>query len=245
MTDAPPAALDLADHAFFLDLDGTLAPLVSRPELAEVPARTRQLLGRLQEQTGGAVAVISGRPLAQINALLEPGNFPAGGSHGAEIQNGTEIERVETGALAEVAAELKSFAARHDLLMEDKPGALALHYRDAPQHAEEAKEFIDRLVNGQKALRALHGKMVSEIGLAGTSKGAALERLMALPAFAERRPVMIGDDKTDEDGFLAAQRLGGAGIKIGEGQTAARHRLPGTEALADWFEALCKTGVTE
>ena len=130
-----------------------------------------------------------------------------------------------------VAAD--ALAAAHDLLIEAKPGAVALHYRSRPDLGPLVRRTVDEAVI--PGLRALHGNMVSEIARADIDKGTALAALMARPPFAGRVPVMIGDDVTDEDGFRRAQAMGGAGLHIGAGPTVALWRLPTIDAAHDWL----------
>ncbi len=229
---------DWTSDALFLDFDGTLAPIVDRPEQAALAPGTRRVLGDLARRTGGAVAVLSGRGLADLDAKLAPLPIAAAGAHGAEIRRAGERsagERPPHAALAGAAAAVAAFGARHDLLVERKAGAVTLHYRSAPALADDARALVDRLAAEGAGLRALHGLMVSEVALDGTDKGTALRRFMADPPFAGRRPIAAGDDTTDEDAFRAAQAMGGVGIKIGPGPSAARRRAASIEVFLDWL----------
>ena len=139
-----------------------------------------------------------------------------------------------------VIDRVEEFAVLHGVTSERKPGAIALHYRKAPDQGAACRAFVDTLVGEDPSLRSLHGKMVSEVALKGVDKGGAVERFMAAPAFAERLPVMVGDDVTDEDGFRAAQAMGGFGIKIGQGPTEAQHRIADVAGFADWLEEILR-----
>ena len=236
----PPVTLD--DHGFFLDLDGTLAPIVEDPTAVELPLRTRALLERLVAETRGAVAVISGRGLADLDRIMAPLHLPASGSHGVELRlDAGAMDSAELPGLPrDVIDRVEAYATAQDIAAERKPGAIALHYRKTPDRAEAVRAFVDELVRDSEALRALHGKMVSEVALQGIDKGHALARIADSPAFDGRRPVMVGDDVTDEDGFRAAQARGGFGIKIGDGATAADHRLADVAAFAYWLEDILR-----
>lgn len=239
----PPPPVALEDHGFFFDLDGTLAPIVENPSEARLPQRTRDLLDRLVAETQGAVAVISGRGLADLDGIMAPLKLPASGSHGVELRLGEGAGDADHDAPRiprAVIDRVEAYAVAQGITSERKPGAIALHYRKTPERAEAACAFIDELVRDSDDLRALHGKMVSEVALQGIDKGHALERIATGPAFAGRRPVMVGDDVTDEDGFRAAQENGGLGIKIGEGPTAAHYRLADIDAFADWLEDILR-----
>ena len=228
----PPGGLDWSKHALFLDFDGTLAPLADHPGDVRLPARIVPVLHAALAATGGAVAVLSGRALADLDPHLPPRITVRAGSHGAEM---TGIHGIDTqpGDLSGPAKPLAALAAAHDLLIEAKPGAVALHYRSRPDLGPLVRRTVDEAVI--PGLRALHGNMVSEIARADIDKGTALAALMARPPFAGRVPVMIGDDVTDEDGFRRAQAMGGAGLHIGAGPTVALWRLPTIDAAHDWL----------
>ncbi|SFD88579.1 trehalose-phosphatase [Roseivivax sediminis] len=240
MTDTPPN-IDLAQHALFLDYDGTLAPIVDRPEEAVMPEGTRDILAGLRDRLGGALAIVSGRALADLRPLVAGLDVALSGSHGHELHlPGTP----ETGAppLAEplrpAESRLTAFAARNNIRMERKPGALTLHYRGMPHLEDVVRDTVRQEAAADPALKALHGNMVSEVVLADAGKGEAIRTLLSRPPFAGRSPVMIGDDVTDEHGFEAAGTLGGFGIKIGPGETAARYRLASVVALSGWLDML-------
>lgn len=238
-----PPVIPLERHAFFLDLDGTLAPIVDNPEDACLPDATRHLLTQLVAQTDGAVAVISGRALADVDRILGALRLPVSGSHGLELRLSTAADHApkqSAGIPAPVIDRVEEFAVLHGVTSERKPGAIALHYRKAPDQGEACCAFVDTLVGEDASLRGLHGKMVSEVALKGVDKGGAVTRFMASPAFAERLPVMVGDDVTDEDGFRAAQAMGGFGIKIGQGPTDAQHRIADVAGFADWLKEILR-----
>lgn len=237
-TTSLPEALDPSRTAFFLDFDGTLCEIVERPDMVEVLPRTRDALARLARLTDGAVAIISGRGLDDLDRLLAPLELPAAGSHGAEFRlaPGGAVEETETVHLLDDAADaLGPFASEHGLLLERKKGALSLHYRNRPEMADAARRRVAQIADGSDDLRLIDGNMVAELALAATDKGVAVERFLRAPAFAGRVPLMAGDDTTDEDAFAAVLRLGGVALKIGEGPTAAGHRAADTAAFLDWL----------
>lgn len=228
-------------HALFLDFDGTLAPIVPRPEDAATSAATRRAVERIALRAGGAVAILSGRDLADLDARLAPLALPAAGSHGVVRRDarGVVHRDAEAGeALGPVIGRVEEFARRHELRVERKSGAVALHYRQRPDHATAARRLADEIAAAMAGLRAIHGNMVSEIVVMAADKGRALDAFMAEAPFAGRLPVMAGDDTTDEDAFRAAQRQGGIGLKIGPGETVAAYRLAGIEAFLEWLDAV-------
>ncbi|AJE49081.1 trehalose-phosphatase [Celeribacter indicus] len=234
----PPLPLAWGNHALFLDFDGVVAPIVSRPEDVVVAPETLRLVEALIERTEGAVAMISGRALENLRSVTGDPAVWMSGSHGLEIKraDGTVEETAPGAALTAPHDTLADFAARHDLLLERKPGALALHYRGRDDLEAACRGAVDSAA-ASEGLRALHGNKVSEVALAGVDKGTALRRLMEEAPFRDRIPVMIGDDVTDEDGFVAAQDLGGFGLRIGTVETAARYRVDRMQQAHDWLRA--------
>jgi trehalose 6-phosphate phosphatase len=240
-TSPPPAPrLRAADVALFLDVDGTLLEIAPEPGAVHVPARLRRMLEQLQSATGGALALVSGRALDQIDRLFAPLRLSAAGLHGLERRNlGFTIERATPDPVALECARrrLATFAAANDgVLLEDKGLTLALHYRKAPEVAAAAIATAEAAVaESQGALVLLHGKMVCELKPPGVDKGRAISAFLEEPPFADRVPVFAGDDLTDEAGFVAINQHGGVSIRIGGPPTAATYRLPSVRALHAWL----------
>ncbi|MBI1397379.1 MAG: trehalose-phosphatase [Betaproteobacteria bacterium] len=226
--------------ALFLDFDGTLAPIAANPDAVEVHDSIVPALERLETCLDGAIAIISGRPIAEIDAFLAPLRLTAAGVHGAEIRDahGEVRSRREPlpRALCEAVGELA--AAHPGLLVENKGSALALHYRSAPELHDLCERTVRMAVSNRPAWQVLSGKCVVEVKPAGVSKGKAVELLIAHAVFDGRTPVFFGDDVTDEDGFAAVQALGGLGVKVGTGETCAHARLEGTAAVARLLDEL-------
>ena len=238
---AIPESLDVATTAFFLDFDGTLAEIVRDPNKAAPTRETRTLLARLVESTEGAVAIVSGRSIAMLDEKLAPLRLPAAGVHGIErrTSDGTMMRaHYDPDDLARVAAETSAFAqARPGLLMERKPGSVALHYRSRPALREECIAFAAARGEALPEIRLLEGKMVIEMAFGRRDKGQAIAAFMEEKPFAGRLPVFIGDDRTDEAGFAVVNALGGITIKIGTGDTLARFRLPDVPAMTAWLRS--------
>ncbi len=236
-----------ADWAFFLDIDGTLLDIEQRPEAVQVEPRELELVSALHRAAGGALALVSGRPLAGIDVLFHPLKLPIAGQHGAERRDprgGRHRHRFPVQLLQRAANPLREFVAAHPgLIFEDKGASVALHYRLAPQLAGQAEAVVRRAAESAGgALHMQRGKMVFELKPVGCDKGTAIEQFMHDEPFAGRTPVFLGDDVTDEYGFRVVNRLNGHSVKVGEGPTDARWRLAGpAEArrwLADWLK-LC------
>jgi trehalose 6-phosphate phosphatase len=232
--------------ALFLDFDGTMVDIAPQPNAVQVPQPLICVLQEIQGYLQGAVAVISGRPIAQIDAYLHPLRLAVAGVHGAERRSADGmVHLLNTHPLDDVEAAASRLAAQHaGLLLEYKRGSLALHYRQRPDLAELCLRTMQEAVDASPGVTLLKGKMVAEAKPGGASKGRAIEDYLAEPPFAGRTPVFIGDDITDEVGFSTVQRLGGLGIKVGEGATCAFGRLPHPGALRQELEAAIAARLT-
>jgi trehalose 6-phosphate phosphatase len=235
-----PPRVRAADIALFLDVDGTLLEIAPEPGAVHVPVRLRRILEELQSATGGALALVSGRALDQIDRLFAPLRLSAAGLHGLERRNlGFKIERAtpDPAALECARRRLAAFAAANDgVLLEDKGLTLALHYRKAAELADAAAAAADAAVaESRGALVLLHGKMVCELKPPGVDKGRAIAAFLEEPPFAGRVPVFAGDDQTDEAGFVTINQHRGVSIRIGGPPTAAAYRLPNVRALHAWL----------
>lgn len=225
--------------ALFLDFDGTMVDLAPQPHAVHVPGPLIVALRELDDYLQGAVAVISGRPIEQIDDFLSPLKLPVAGVHGAERRSGDgRMHLLHTHPLDHVEEAACALAALHSgLLVESKRGSLALHYRQRPELEALCLQAMQDAVQESPGLVLLRGKMVVEAKPGGATKGQAIEAFLSEPPFAGRTPVFIGDDTTDEAGFSTVQRLGGLGIKVGEGATVAWRRLPDPAALRRELEA--------
>lgn len=227
--------------AFFLDVDGTLLDIAETPDAAEATRSEKSLVRKLHEASGGALALVSGRSLADIDELFAPLKIAVAGQHGVERRDARgELHRgsYPRSQLQRAAEAVRDFAAAHDgLVFEDKGASFALHYRLAPALEDAARNVV------RKAAASLGdwvevqmGKMVIELKPAGRDKGVAIEEFLREPPFAGRAPVFIGDDITDEDGFRVVNRAGGHSIKVGEGRTEARWQLADPSAARAWLQ---------
>lgn len=224
--------------ALFLDFDGTLVDIAPEPGAVVVPCSLVPTLTALQRYLGGAVAVVSGRPIREIDQYLAPLQLSVAGVHGAERRGaGGDVDRAPGYPLEVVLQAATALAHRHpELLVEDKGTSVALHYRQAPQLEQLCLDVMQEAVAQSPGLALLRGKMVAEAKPGGANKGTAIEAFLREVPFAGRTPVFVGDDITDEVGFSTVQRLGGLGVKVGEGPTVAWQRLPHPGALRLEFE---------
>lgn len=228
-------AFDLRDIALLLDVDGTLLDIAPTPESVLVSDDLRATLAGLLTATGGALALVSGRPVADLDRLFAPLTLPAIGGHGAEM-------RVRPEGAAEAAPPLpgelrRMLAQTHGLdagvLIEDKAYSVALHYRNAQHIKDRLAQHIAAIVARfpVETTEVLTGKTVFEVKRAGVSKGAAVRKLMAFAPFAGRKPVFAGDDVTDETVFAELPSLGGAGFSV-------QRAFPGLAGVFSSAEAL-------
>jgi trehalose 6-phosphate phosphatase len=207
--------------ALFLDLDGTLLEIAATPELVVVPPSLPVLLGDLHHQLDGAVAVVSGRPIGQIDRLLQPFHAAAAGEHGVSIRyaDGT-MEELPVGiAVPDSWREALTAAVARwpGVRIEEKPHGVCVHYRLAPERENEVWQLVRALVAPDHAwFRLIPAREAVEIGLRAASKGHAVERLMGHAPFHGRKPIFIGDDYTDEAGMSMARRFGGLGLRVAE-----------------------------
>ena len=227
--------------AFFLDLDGTLIDIAATPEAVVIPAELPDLLMRLSRRAGGALALVSGRPIASLDRFLAPARLPSAGIHGAEIRlpDGSE-ETLSAPDLEGVRPQLHALAARHDLLIEQKSVSVTVHYRSRPELGPALEADIRAIISGYPGLTVQPGKMMVEVRPAGIDKGGALRRFMEAPPFAGRRPLAVGDDLTDEHMFSVAVELGGLAVRVGHDgrETAAAAQLDGPQSVRSWLSNL-------
>jgi len=226
--------------ALFLDVDGTLLDIAERPDAVAVPVPLRETLQRIYERNGGALALVSGRRLADLDRLFWDNRYPAAGQHGLERRDAHGMVTRVRGVANQVAAaarQVRQQAAGMDgVLIEHKGLTLAIHYRLAPQlqdwAAAATRTALERLGS---EFRAIEGKMVFEIKPGGKDKAVAISEFMLEPPFAQHVPVFVGDDVTDEDGFAVVNAMNGLSVKVGPGASAARWRARASDTVRDWL----------
>lgn len=235
---APPQ-FDVLRHALFLDLDGTLVDIQDRPHAVTASAELRMLLRELDNRMSGAVALVTGRTLADADRILDTSLTNMAGVHGYELQRNGKISHDNIGLLAMRAAadDLRMLMQQRAVpaLVEDKEASLALHFREAPEHAEAVRAIAVEVARRRK-LRVLEGKMVVELVAGARTKGHAVVAFMSARPFKGRIPIAIGDDRTDEDAFAAAARMGGFGVLVGDVRpSAAAYALASPSAVIAWL----------
>ncbi|HEX4500762.1 MAG TPA: trehalose-phosphatase [Scandinavium sp.] len=232
------------NYAFFFDLDGTLADIKLHPDQVIIPEPIRLALHQLAQKQQGALALISGRSMVELDALAAPYQFPLAGVHGAErrdIKGQTHIVALPTSLAAELSQWLsESMAALTGCEVENKGMAFALHYRQAPQHQQAIEQLAREAVSRFDGLALQPGKCVVEIKPIGINKGAAIKAFMQEAPFLSRQPVFVGDDLTDEAGFEAVNAAGGISVKVGQGKTHAQWRLASVADSHQWLLQLAQ-----
>lgn len=235
---APPSEI-LADAGLFLDFDGTLVDIAATPDAVVVDRPIHDLLALLVARHRGAVAIVSGRSIAQLDALLGDSalRVALSGSHGVEHRcDGIRTHPDRPSELDKAEARFHSIAREQEgVVVETKSYGVALHYRAAPHFADEARSQAAKLAS-EIGLALQEGKMMVELRTPGDDKGMAVRKLMQGDVMKGRRPIFLGDDVTDEVGFRAARDLGGHAILVGpQRETHADFALPNPAAARAWL----------
>ena len=233
--------------ALFLDFDGTLVDIVERPDAVVADPALPPLLEALRAVLGGALAVVSGRPVAFLDEKLTPFRGDAAGLHGIERRVAGVLHPCrpeEHPALRRGVGTLQSLFEREEgVIIEDKGCSVAVHWRLVPEREEEVVEAVVALGRDLgEGYRIQYGKAVAELLPAASGKGPVIERFLQDVPYRGRRPLFVGDDLTDENGFAVVNRLGGLAIRIGDGETIARYRLSSPAALRQELERWVRDG---
>jgi trehalose 6-phosphate phosphatase len=231
----------------FIDIDGTLVDFAPLPDDVRVDPETRSLLVRLTDLLDGALAVLSGRCLSDVDRVLSPLLLPAGATHGLEVRDATGGVSNKP-PLDEIAGRvrlacMKGASSLAGVWVEDKNGvAFALHFRNARSQQDAVIWLAHSIANANAGHYVVQlGDCVAELKPSGSDKGVALNALIRTPPFRDRRPIVIGDDLTDEAAFSAAEQHGGFGIIVGKRRpTQARHALASPQAVLAWLGALAE-----
>ena len=236
----------------FLDIDGTLLDLAPAPDKVRVDPAVARLLPQVRRSLGGALALISGRAITDVDRLFPGLRMACAGQHGCERRDASgtlHLHAPASATLERLRALFTQFAESHEgLLLEDKGATLAVHYRKAPQLASHVHRTLRETVaaSGTKTYRLQSGKLLLELRPDNRDKGTAIRDFMSERPFKGRCPVFIGDDRTDEHGFALINAVGGWSIKVGPGVTRARYRLPHVSAVREWLEGIAAArAVTE
>ena len=233
----PPADLN---WAWFFDVDGTLVEIAATPSSVVVNHDLPHIISRLHELTGGAVSLITGRAVADVERFLPLPGVAVAGQHGLEMRSASGGIALRTASRADfhaIESELARVASRHTgLIVEDKGESIALHYRRAPKLAGYAHRLMRKLQSTHgRDLVIQKGKRVVELKPSSADKGSAITELMLTAPFKGRVPAFVGDDVTDESGFKLINEIGGHSIKVGSGRSVAKWRLHDVTAVREWL----------
>ena len=228
-----------AQTALFLDFDATLVEIAATPNLVEIPADVIASLSSLQLKLGGALALVSGRTLSDLDPFVYPLRLPAAGEHGCQRRSANGhlslVAPVDLGAAVYAAQTL---VLQHPaLLLERKTSGFSLHYRQASELENICIAAMQAAVQHISGLELLRGKCVVELKPLAASKDGAIQEFMREAPVAGRQCIFAGDDNTDESGFAAVQSMGGQAIKVGSGTTTASYHCASVTDLASWLRA--------
>lgn len=236
-TTRPPRAS--RDWAWFFDIDGTLVELAPTPSSITPHDDLPDLIGRLRDASHGAVSLITGRAVSDVDEFLPVPGVTVAGQHGFELRTaaGKTQQRDVEADFETIRKELSQIIAKHrGLLAEYKGASVALHYRRAPALASYASRVMRSLKERHgHGLVIQRGKRVVELRPSGVDKGRAISHLMMMAPFKGRVPVFVGDDVTDEAGFDIVNTMGGHSVKVGRGRTRARWRLGSVDDVREWL----------
>jgi trehalose 6-phosphate phosphatase len=239
-----PDSIDPREVAFLLDIDGTLLDIALTPHDVRVPSALRKTLLRLQERTGGAIALVSGRSLSDIDLIFAPLKMSAVGGHGAEMRvmpdakaNGVKSKFLPKKTRTQLTDVAK---VGEGIIVEDKGYSVALHYRLAPDKQRAIEDSVAAICGElpDGSVEILPGKSVIEIKKSGFNKGTALRELMALPPFAGRKPIFVGDDVTDETAFAVVPEFDGMAISVGRMVPGVVQRFEAPSDVRRWLEQI-------
>jgi trehalose 6-phosphate phosphatase len=232
------ADIDLRTSALLLDVDGTILDIAATPRDVKVPPRLTRALGRLAQQTGGAVAFVSGRPLGDLDRLFAPLRIAVISGHGAELRiPGAEPEiRTSPPLGADLRRALVTIAAGLEgVILEDKGYSVALHYRLARASGRDLERQVRNACTADPAIEVLPGKEVIEVKRADFNKGTGVRELMRHAPFRGRRPLFIGDDVTDEAVFAVLPEFDGIGFSVGHRVPDLAGYFPGPNDVRRWL----------
>jgi trehalose 6-phosphate phosphatase len=240
-----PTSGDLGSIALLLDVDGTILDTAITPTSVVVPEALRRSLRELQAKCGGALALVSGRLIRDLDSLFAPLRLAAIGGHGAEMRlsGNAPTQARHADVIGEGLRKLVASVAAADprIIMEDKGSSLAVHYRLVPQMEQTLKTKIAAILArlAVRDLEVMHGKSVIEIKSTRFNKGAAVGEMMKSPPFLHRRPVFVGDDTTDESVFRLLPTVGGLGFSVERSIPGASGMFDSPHEVRRWLASLC------
>ncbi|MDF1609393.1 trehalose-phosphatase [Hoeflea sp. YIM 152468] len=234
-------SISAKEIALFIDFDGTFVDIAPTPDAITVSQQDVELLELLGERHSGAISIVSGRNLADIDHHLGGFSGTASGGHGAELRRGgkrSPMITCDTEQLDHIRNAVREFSAIDPrIVVEEKKFGIVMHYRQFPELETKIRDFATSLLSDDCRFETLSAKMAIEIKSKDVSKAKAIERIMNFDEFRGRTALFAGDDETDEGAFSWVNDHGGITIKIGEGLTLAKYRVDSPAAFKNWLRA--------
>ena len=235
---------EIQQIALFLDVDGTLYEIEKSPSLVRPCFRLQKKLHVVRNRLEGALGLISGRSLDDLDRIFNKGQIPVAGNHGAQMRDALRFKGcpADTENVKGIIDKIRGLLNEHDnLYIENKGSNLTVHFRNATSQRKKIKNLIMKLVRYEPDLTYLEGKEVLEIKPLGHNKGTAISYFMRTKPFINRRPIFIGDDVSDEDGFETVNKNGGWSVRVGKyKRSKANYFLPNVKSVHEILNQLLK-----
>ena len=236
---------DIQQVSLFLDVDGTLYDIENSPSLIKPCFRLQKKLHTIRNRLGGALGLISGRSLNDLDRIFGNSKIPVAGNHGSQLRDAlrTKEHQADTGNIKEIADKIKAILnGQKDFEIENKGSSLTVHFRNSTIDRKEINKIIIELVKHEPKLTFLKGKEVLEVKPLSHNKGTAISYFMRTKPFIKRRPIFIGDDVSDEDGFETVNKKGGLSVRVGNNKRSkANFFLPNVKSVHEMMKQLLKT----
>ena len=235
---------DIQQIALFLDVDGTLYDIENSPSLIKPCFRLQKKLHTIRNRLGGALGLISGRSLDDLDRIFDNNKIPVAGNHGAQLRDALQTKeyQADTGNIKVIADKIKGLLnGQKDIEIENKGSNLTVHFRNSTIDRKEINKIIMELVKHEPKLTFLKGKEVLEVKPLSHNKGTAISYFMRTKPFIKRRPIFIGDDVSDEDGFETVNKKGGWSVRVGNNKRSkANFFLPNVKSVHEMMKQLVK-----
>ncbi len=236
---------DIQQISLFLDVDGTLYDIENSPSLIKPCFRLQKKLHTIRNRLGGALGLISGRSLDDLDRIFDTNKIPVAGNHGAQLRDAlrTKEYQADTVNIKEIAHKIRGLLNEEkNIEIENKGSNLTVHFRNSTIDRKEIYKIIIELVKYEPKLTFLKGKEVLEVKPLNHNKGTAISYFMRTKPFIKRRPIFIGDDVSDEDGFETVNKKGGWSVRVGNHKRSkANFFLPNVKSVHEMMKQLLKS----
>ena len=236
---------DIQQVALFLDVDGTLYEIENSPSLIKPCFRLQKKLHTIRNRLGGALGLISGRSLDDLDRIFDQNKMPVAGNHGAQLRDALRIKeyQADTENINGIALKIEeSLNGQKNIEIENKGSNITVHFRNSTINRKEINKIIMELIKYEPKLTFLKGKEVLEVKPLSHNKGTAISYFMRTKPFTKRRPIFIGDDVSDEDGFETVNKKGGWSVRVGNyKRSKANFFLPNVKSVHEIMKQLLKS----